>query len=274
MAWQAARRSNGQQIAWKNQTGGAVNIGAVVAIGMIFGILTTGAAALDTTLANAATGQATINGMFELPKLSTDTFVEGARLYWDSANSRVSTTAKGNSYIGIAGEIGTNGQTRVDVILNARSTHSKTLVIPIAAASVDGWAFVADRAYRVESIKEVHAVAGNDGGAVTLAVRKITADATAPDAAAGATVKELLAAALDLKSTANTLVDATLTATDADRNIAAGDRIGLNFVGVLTSLAGGTFDHRTGGTLVRAAGRTVWGQPSPRVAVRSAARQE
>jgi hypothetical protein len=75
---------------------------------------------------------------------------------------------------------------------------------------------------------------------VTLDVRKHTAAGTgAPGAAAGATVKELLTAAFDLKSAANTKVAGTLTATSADRNLAVDDKIGLNFIGVLTTLDGG-----------------------------------
>jgi hypothetical protein len=106
------------------------------------------------------------------------------------------------------------------------------------ANSVDDWVFIADRAYTVVSIKEVHSVAGNDASAVTLDVRKVT-DASAPGAAASSTVKELLSSALNLKSTANTVVTGSLTATAADLDLAAGDKIGLNFAGTLTSLAGG-----------------------------------
>jgi hypothetical protein len=106
---------------------------------------------------------------------------------------------------------------------------------PISAASVDDWIFIADRAYTVVSIKEVHSVAGTDAGSVTLDIRKVTADGQAPGATAGASVIELLSSAFNLKSTANTVVSGTLAVT----SIAAGDRIGANFAGVLTALAGG-----------------------------------
>jgi len=53
-----------------------------VAVGKIFGILIAGVVPNDTTLANNITGTVALTGMFELPKLSTDTFVEGAVLYW------------------------------------------------------------------------------------------------------------------------------------------------------------------------------------------------
>ncbi len=105
------------------------------------------------------------------------------------------------------------------------------------ASSVDSWVFIADRAYTVVSIKEIHSVAGDDGGAVTMDVRKVT-DGSAPGAAAGATVKEFLSAAFDLKSSANATVTGSLTATAADLNLAAGNKIGINFVGTLATLAG------------------------------------
>ena len=108
---------------------------------------------------------------------------------------------------------------------------------PATASSVDDWAFIADRAYEVKSIKEIHSVAGSDGSAVTADVRKIT-DASAPGAAAGATVLEMLSTALDLKSTANTRVTGTLVTTVADLRLAVNDKIGINFAGTLTALAG------------------------------------
>jgi hypothetical protein len=101
------------------------------------------------------------------------------------------------------------------------------------ASSVDDNIFIADRAYRVLSIAEVHAVAGNDAGAVTLQLRKCTGT-QAPSAGAALTT-----ATFNLKSTANTVVTATLTATTADLALAAGDRLAADFTGTLTALAGG-----------------------------------
>lgn len=115
---------------------------------------------------------------------------------------------------------------------------SLALSYNFTASSGDGWLFVADRPYQVISLKEVHQTAGTDGGAVTLGVRKVT-NVSDPGAAAGANVKEFLTADFDLKSTANTTVTGTLTATTADLQLATGDKIGLNFTGTKTSLAGG-----------------------------------
>lgn len=107
------------------------------------------------------------------------------------------------------------------------------------ASSVDEYVFIADRPYEVVGIKQLGSVAGSDGSAVTLDVRKITAAGTdLPGAAAGTTVKELLTAAFDLKATAGTVVAGTLTATAADRKLAIGDKLAFNFIGTMTAAVG------------------------------------
>lgn len=111
---------------------------------------------------------------------------------------------------------------------------SLVVTTELLAASVDKWVFVADRAYQVVAIKEIHSVVG--GSAAAVRPRKVT-DTSAPGAAASATVKELCAS-LDLTTTANTLVSGTLSATASDLQLAAGNAIGLDFSGTLTGLVG------------------------------------
>lgn len=105
-----------------------------------------------------------------------------------------------------------------------------------AHATAAGWLFRADRAYRVVGVHEKHAVVG--GASSTLALRKITTDGTAPNAAIGANVKELLTTPISLTSTVNTLQNATLVATAADLLLAAGDWIAYNPAGTAGSYAG------------------------------------
>ncbi len=128
MALQARRVSDGHTIAWKNQTGGTVNVGAVVVVGNIIGVLMSGATSEATTLANNATGVVAVKEMFELPKKTTDTWVEGAKLFWDATNLYLTTTAAGNTYAGTAGGIGANGDTRANVRLNESSDEANGLV--------------------------------------------------------------------------------------------------------------------------------------------------
>lgn len=105
------------------------------------------------------------------------------------------------------------------------------------AASVDKHVLIANRAYEITSVREIHSVVGGSGADVR--PRKIlAASASAPGASAGANVKELTTAVLDLTSTADTQVSGTLAATAADLQFAAGDKLSLLFSGTLTGLVG------------------------------------
>lgn len=110
-----------------------------------------------------------------------------------------------------------------------------TVSVELLASSVDKWVFIADRAYQVVQIEEIHSVVG--GASAAVRPRKVT-NASAPGAAAGANVKELTQAAFDLTATVNTTQTATLTATAADLQLADGDKISLDFSGTLTGLVG------------------------------------
>lgn len=110
----------------------------------------------------------------------------------------------------------------------------RVISVPIASATeaVDQNVFVADKAYTVTAVQEVHSTAGTDAGTVTAALMKCTGTQAA---SAGVAVTT---APFNLKSTANTVVTATLTATAANKTLAAGDRLSLDFTGVQTALTG------------------------------------
>lgn len=111
------------------------------------------------------------------------------------------------------------------------------LPIQAAAGAVPQNVFVADRPYQVMAIKEVHSTVSTSG---TLAVRKIT-DTSAPNAAAGATVVELLSGTTtDLSAgiAVNVVTSAPLVTTAASVKLAAGNRIALNFGGTVTGYVG------------------------------------
>ena len=92
--------------------------------------------------------------------------------------------------------------------------------------------FIANRAYEVTAIQENHSTLGTDGSAVSLQVTK-DVDGEAPGAG-----KNLLTTAFSLKTTVDTTQSGTLTATLADRKLAAGNRLAVDFAGVLTAVAG------------------------------------
>ena len=122
----------------------------------------------------------------------------------------------------------------------SRNLEVVNIFLPAAADVVDSWAWVHPGdglVYTLIGVKEVHDTASSSG---TLAVRRVTAEATAPDATAGATVIEMLANdTLDLASTANTTVNAELITTLSDRAFVSGDKVGLDAGGTMTNYAVG-----------------------------------
>ena len=85
----------------------------------------------------------------------------------------------------------------------------------------------------VVSIREVHAVAGDDGGDVTGTIRRCqgTEAATAGDDLLGDTK-------INFKGTALTEQTPALTGTTANLQLDAGDRLSLDVTGTTTTLAG------------------------------------
>ena len=163
--------------------------------------------ATDANKISTFKGGITVNGEFSFGDVVTDTF-----------------TATGNLAISTADKLTVGG-----VIV----PQEMVLTVQINASSVDTNIFVADDAWIVTSIEEVHTVAGTDGSAVTLMIDKCTTT----DAPGSGT--DMIQSTLDLKGTANTVQTGTLSATPADYTLADGDRIAIDFGGTLTTLAGG-----------------------------------
>lgn len=86
--------------------------GAATLIGARIGV------AVNDVAANAS-GVFRVRGVFNLPKLSTDNVAQGALLYWDNANLRLTTTASGNTLAGYAVAAAGSGVATVDVSINA-----------------------------------------------------------------------------------------------------------------------------------------------------------
>lgn len=113
----------------------------------------------------------------------------------------------------------------------------------ILASSVNQHIFTAPFDCRIVSIREIHSVVG--GASAAVRPRKIT-DTSGPGAAASATIKELTTANFDLTATVNTTQVGTIVSTTTssggvtlnDFDLAAGDRLALNFAGTLTGLVG------------------------------------
>lgn len=127
---------------------------------------------------------------------------------------------------------GTSGTTERRVPRYVPVTYS----VDANGSLIDQAFFIADRAYNVISIFEVHKTAGNDAGAVNLQVVKDTST-NAPGAGTDLLTNNTNAG-FDLKGTASTVQTGTLTATAASLKLAAGDRLSVDFAGTLTTLAG------------------------------------
>lgn len=94
--------------------------------------------------------------------------------------------------------------------------------------------FIANRDYYLISVTERHEVAGTDGGAVTLMLKKV------PSGTATASGTDMLTAGLNLKSTANTNQSGTLSTTAGVLTIPRGYALGMATTGTLTTLQGVT----------------------------------
>lgn len=91
-------------------TGGVVS-GTGYLIGVMFVI-----AAI--TVAEGATFTGVTEGVFTLPKATGAAWTEGAAVYWDNTNKVVTTTASGNTKIGVAIAAAASGDTSGKVRLN------------------------------------------------------------------------------------------------------------------------------------------------------------
>jgi predicted RecA/RadA family phage recombinase len=81
-------------------------------IGTLFGVAM-------SDVANGAVGEFAITGVMDIAALSTDTASEGAALYWDNTNKRLTTTSSGNTKVGVAVKAKLAAETTARIRLNA-----------------------------------------------------------------------------------------------------------------------------------------------------------
>lgn len=101
----------GDVINYTNTSGSTITSGSGVLVGAWLGV-----ALAD--IANTQTGSVQIANVFTLPKLGTDTVAQGAALYWDNTNKRLTTTASGNTLAGRAAAAAGSGVATVQIRLN------------------------------------------------------------------------------------------------------------------------------------------------------------
>ena len=101
----------GKVLDYTNAGGDNIASGDGVLIGAKLGVAL-------TTIAAGTTGSVQICGVFALPKLSTDNMTQGAAVYWDNANKRLTLTSDGNTLAGVAAAAAAATTTSVNVLLN------------------------------------------------------------------------------------------------------------------------------------------------------------
>lgn len=118
--------------------------------------------------------------------------------------------------------------------VNLRDLVVVTCRTLLAADQIDQSCFTANRQYVLYKVTEIHTTAEATAGSLTITIRK----QVGTQAVASGT--DLLASTINGKGTAQTLQTGSLTTTEANLIINTGDRLGLDFTGSATELAGVT----------------------------------
>lgn len=92
--------------------GANIASGQVVLMGVRIGVAL-------AAIVSGATGPMQVTGVFSIAKLSTDVVGQGADLYWDNTNSRLTTTPTANTLAGYAVAASGSGATTVNIKINA-----------------------------------------------------------------------------------------------------------------------------------------------------------
>lgn len=91
-------------------SGADIASGDFVLIGTIGGVA-------KTDIADGKTGAVHISGVYSIPKAS-GAITQGAKLYWNTTNSNLTTTASGNTIVGVAAEAAASGDANAKLLLN------------------------------------------------------------------------------------------------------------------------------------------------------------
>lgn len=89
----------------------AVASGAGALVGGLFGVAV-------TDLANGVAGQFQRKGVFDITALNTDAIAQGAKVYWDNTNKRITGTVGSNTLVGAALVAKANGDLTCRVLLD------------------------------------------------------------------------------------------------------------------------------------------------------------
>lgn len=125
----------GNRLQYANSSGSTIASGAGVLVGSRLGVAV-------SDILTATTGILAMSGVFNLPKLSTDVVTQGAKLYWDNTNKRLTLTSTSNTLVGYAQNAAGNGVTTVDAMISGEFGIESTVAGDITIA--DAGAFTAE----------------------------------------------------------------------------------------------------------------------------------
>jgi len=110
-------KAEGVRIPYTNTTGSAIASGAVV---VLVNSNTAGylGIAVDTIAANGGTGELEVRRNHTLTKKSGDVFTTGQRIYWDSTNTRLTSSSTGNANAGRSDGPYASAATSAGILLN------------------------------------------------------------------------------------------------------------------------------------------------------------
>lgn len=202
-------------------TGGAVQVTG--------GLGTTTGAGGAVTITSGAAGSSGVAGTVDIA-VGGATAGNGSAITVTGGNGAGGTASGGNVNLkgGTAVSTGQPGEVQVNGDSNLVFA---TYFFTGTPAATDQAFFVAPRALRVKTIKQVHSVAA--GGASTLTVIKDTGTS-----APGAGTSLHQSGSFDLNGTANTVQSGTVSTTIATANLAAGDRLSVKFANAIQASVG------------------------------------
>lgn len=100
----------GHVLNYTNASGATIASGTIVIVGSLAGV-----AVAD--IADEAAGELNLKGVYALPK-ATGAVTQGAKLYYDSTNKVLTTTASGNTLCAFAADAALSGDATVNAVLN------------------------------------------------------------------------------------------------------------------------------------------------------------
>lgn len=124
--------SDGTRISYTNSSGSTITSGSGVLVGAVLYVAT-------ADILNGEAGILARDGVYNLPKLSTDVVTQGAKLFWDNTNKRLTLTSTSNTFAGFAHSAAGSGVTTVNCCLSMSDAITPTDAASTTIADAGGF---------------------------------------------------------------------------------------------------------------------------------------